>query len=140
MIKHLAHSLISVSKKYRSSLLKELPDLNIDRYQYVMVLIDDYHENLSQTALAELLQIDKSYMVNILNYLTDKGYVHRETNVEDRRERLVKLTLQAKKDVPLIREAIRKLNQESFKNLSEKQVHSFTTTLQTIQNNLSSSK
>lgn len=140
MIKHLAHSLISVSKKYRSSLLKELPDLNIDKYQYVMVLIDDYHENLSQTTLAELLQIDKSQMVNILNYLTDKGYVHRETNVADRRERLVKLSVEAKSVVPLIRGAIAKLNNQSFRNLSERQVRDFTTTLQTIQNNLSGGK
>ncbi|HUH33858.1 MAG TPA: MarR family transcriptional regulator [Daejeonella sp.] len=140
MIKHLAHSLISVSKKYRSSLLKELPDLNIDKYQYVMVLIDDYHENLSQTTLAELLQIDKSQMVNILNYLTDKGYVHRETNVADRRERLVKLSAEAKRVVPLIRGAIAKLNNQSFRNLSERQVRDFTTTLQTIQNNLSGGK
>jgi len=140
MIKHLAHSLISVSKIYRSSLLKELPDLNIDRYQYVMILIDDHHENLSQTALARLLQIDKSYMVSILNYLTERGYVHRETNVEDRRERLVKLTSHAKSVIPLIRAAVCKLNNESFKHLSEKQVHNFSTTLQIIHNNLSTIK
>ena len=105
-----------------------------------MILIDDYHENLSQTALAALLQIDKSYMVNILNYLTEKGYVHRETNLEDRRERLVKLTFRAKSEVPLIRQAINKINRESFKNLTEKQVQNFASTLKVIQYNLSSSK
>jgi len=102
----LAQSLISVTKKYLSSFSKEVPDLAIDRYHHVLVLIDDQKEKLSQQALAELLQIDKSYMVTILDYLTEKGYVRREKNPNDRREQLIKLTPLAQSDVPLIRDAI----------------------------------
>lgn len=136
----LAQSLISVTKKYLSSFSKEVPELAIDRYQHVLVLIDDHSENLSQKALAELLQIDKSYMVTILDYLTEKGYVRREKNPSDRREQLIKLTPLAKKDTPLIREAICKLNSRSLKNLTAKEVQTFNTVLRTIQSNLSESR
>ena len=109
----------------------------IDRYQHVLVLIDDHREKLSQKALAELLQVDKSYMVTILDYLTEKGYVRREKNPSDRREQLIKLTPLAKNDTPLIREAICKLNSRSLKNLTAKEVQTFNTVLSTIQSNLS---
>ena len=76
--------------------------LSIDRYHYVLVLIDFHDENLSQKALAEILHIDKSYMVNILDYLEEKGYVLREKNPYDRREQLIRLTAKAQKDIPII--------------------------------------
>ena len=134
----LAQSLISVTKKYLSSFSKEVPAMPIDRYQHVLVLIDDHNEKLSQRALAELLQIDKSYMVIILDYLTEKGYVRREKNPNDRREQVIKLTSLAQKDVPLIREAVCRLNERSLKNLTAKEVQTFNSVLQTIQQNLSS--
>lgn len=133
----LAQSLISVTKKYLNSFSKEVPELAIDRYQHVLVLIDDHQENLSQKALADLLQVDKSYMVAILDYLTEKGYVRREKNPFDRREQLIKLTPLAKNDTPLIREAICKLNSRSLKNLTAKEVQTFNNVLKTIQTNLS---
>jgi MarR family transcriptional regulator, transcriptional regulator for hemolysin len=60
MHEHFVQSLISATKKYHSSFSKEVPELAIDRYQHVLVLIDDHREKLSQKALAELLQVDKS--------------------------------------------------------------------------------
>ena len=140
MHEHFVQSLISATKKYHSSFSKEVPELAIDRYQNVLVLIDDHREKLSQKALAELLQVDKSYMVTILNYLEEKGYVRREKNPDDRREQFIKLTPLARKDTPLIREAIFKLNLKSLKSLTEKEIQTFNTVLRTIQNNLSEGK
>jgi DNA-binding MarR family transcriptional regulator len=136
----LAQSLISVTKKYLSSFTKEVADLSIDRYQYVLVLIADHQESLSQKALAELLQVDKSYMVIILDYLAERGYIRREKNLNDRRQQLIKLTPLARKDTPLIRDAICKLNSRSLENLTEYEVKTFTDVLRTIQNNLSAVK
>jgi MarR family transcriptional regulator, transcriptional regulator for hemolysin len=76
----------------------------------------------------------------ILNYLEEKGYVRREKNPDDRREQFIKLTPLARKDTPLIREAISKLNLKSLKSLTEKEIQTFNTVLRTIQNNLSEGK
>ena len=106
MKKPLSYSLIFLTKKYLSALSKETNTLSIDRYFYVLILIDNHDENLSQKILAHLLQIDKSYMVTILNYLEDNGYILRQKNANDRREQLIKLTSKAKEDIPLIRNTI----------------------------------
>lgn len=136
----LANFLILVTKKYLNSFSKEVVGLDIDRYHFVMVLIDDHQEQLSQKALAELLQIDKSYMVTILDYLTEKGYVRREKNPNDRREQLIKMTQLARINTPIIRDAISKINNRSLENLTDKQVQTFNDVLHVIHNNLSNGK
>lgn len=133
----LVNPLISVSKKYMNAFSKRVLQLPIDRHQHVLGLIDDHHENLSQKALAELLQIDKSYMVTILDYLEDNGYVIREKNPHDRREQLVRLTAKARKDIPLIREAICELNSKALQNISESKKQIFNEVLRIINSNLS---
>jgi MarR family transcriptional regulator for hemolysin len=136
MQKPLANSLLSASKKYLNALSKMVDQLSIDRYHYVLVLIDFHEENLSQKALAEILHIDKSYMVNILDYLEKKEYVIREKNPFDRREQLIRLTPKAKKDIPVIIESIEELNNRSLQNISESKKQIFNEVLGMIQDNL----
>lgn len=133
----LAYPLIFLTKKYLSALSKEISTLSIDRYFYVLILIDNHDENLSQKILADLLQIDKSYMVTILNYLEDNGYILRQKNANDRREQLIKLTSKAKEDIPLIRNTISELNNRSLKNISESKKQIFNDVLRIMRSNLS---
>lgn len=74
----LANPLLAVSKKYLNVLSRMVHQLSIDRYHYVLVLIDSHEQLLTQKALAEILNIDKSYMVTILDYLEKRDYIHRE--------------------------------------------------------------
>ncbi|MES3018356.1 MAG: MarR family transcriptional regulator [Bacteroidota bacterium] len=136
MEESLAQALSTVTKRYLYGLSKSLIHLSIDRYHYVLVLIDAHQENLSQKALAELLHIDKSYLVSMLDYLSDKEYIIREKNPNDRREQVIKLTLKAKKDLPVIRRAIEDLNNHSLKNINDKDRVIFMDVLRSIQNNL----
>ncbi|HEY1024328.1 MAG TPA: MarR family transcriptional regulator [Sphingobacteriaceae bacterium] len=101
-----------------------------------MVLIENHSENLTQKGLAELLQIDKSYMVTIVDYLTDKGYVFREKNPSDRREQLIKLTPRAKKDLVEIKDAFAELNEKSLKNIDKKQIAVYNEVIKAIELNL----
>lgn len=136
MLEPLANPLLSASKKYLNALSKMVIQLSIDRYHYVLVLIDQNDENLSQKALAEILHIDKSYMVTILDYLEEKGYVIREKNPYDRREQLIRLTNKANEDLPIIKNAIAELNKRSLKNIDESKKQIFTEVLSVIQDNL----
>ena len=131
----LSNFLIPITKKYIHDFSRVL-HIPIDRYQYVLVLIDNHPEGLSQKALAELLQIDKSYMVTILDYLEVHGYVVRKRNPIDRREQLIRLTAKARNDIPLIRQAIIELNNIALRNLTEKQINIFQQTLSIIKDNL----
>lgn len=132
----LANPLLAVSKKYLNVLSKMVHQLSIDRYHYVLVLIDSHEQLLTQKALAEILNIDKSYMVTILDYLEKRDYIHREKNPQDRREQLIKLTAKAKGDIPVIRNAIAILNDASLENLDNEQKKLFCQILNTIEDNL----
>jgi len=132
----LANPLLAVSKKYLNVLSRMVHQLSIDRYHYVLVLIDSHEQLLTQKALAEILNIDKSYMVTILDYLEKRDYIHREKNPQDRREQLIKLTAKAKGDIPVIRNAIAILNDASLENLDNEQKKLFCQILNTIEDNL----
>jgi MarR family transcriptional regulator for hemolysin len=136
----LAQLLISVAKKYVSIFSQQTTGLDIDRYQYVLVLINLHQEKLTQKALAELLEVDKSFMVNIIDYLSEKGYVSRETNANDRRQQFIKLTKKAKSAIPKIEQTIAHLNDKATASLSESQIKIFTESLLQINCNLSDVK
>lgn len=134
--KPLNRLLISVTKKYLSVFSQQTCELDIDRYQYVLVLIEDNDEKLSQQDLAEQLEVDKSYVVNIVNYLEEKGFVKREKNEKDKRKQVIKLTGKAKEITPKIRAVIEKLNAKSVENVTEEQIKIFTEVLNQIEANL----
>ncbi|MGV3509249.1 MAG: MarR family winged helix-turn-helix transcriptional regulator [Sphingobacteriaceae bacterium] len=136
----LAHLLISVTKKYLSIFSQQTDGLDIDRYQYVIVLIHLNNEQLTQKALCEILEVDKSFMVHIVDYLSSKGYVFRQTNESDRRQQLIKLTQKAKDAVPKIEAVITRLNKKSLENLSEVETKIFSDVLLQISSNLSEIK
>lgn len=133
----LVHQLIQLSKKYLSAFSEVTRDIPLERYHYILVLVDEHQETLTQKALAKILQVDKSFMVNIINYLTDNGFVYRETHTDDRRQQLIKLTAKAKEYVPSIKQSFKELNQKAFNNLSQDKIANFFEMIQTLQNNLS---
>ena len=136
MLEPLANPFIAVSKKYLSTLSKMVAQISIDRYHYVLILLDSHDENLTQKALAEILNIDKSYMATILDYLEEKGFVIREKNPNDRREQLIKLTALAKINIPVFKEAIKKLNERAFNDICQSNKQLFNEILNKIQENL----
>ncbi|MBU1372912.1 MAG: MarR family transcriptional regulator [Bacteroidetes bacterium] len=102
----------------------------------MLILVEQNQEKLTQKALAGMLQVDKSFMVNMINYLTENGFVYREINTEDRREHLIKLTDKAKKMIPSINQFIKELNSKAFYSLPDEKIKTFFEIIETLQNNL----
>lgn len=132
----LVHQLIQVTKKYLSAFSDITENIPLERYHYALLLIDEHHETLTQKALAELLQVDKSFMVSMIDHLTDSGFVYRETNCDDRRQQVIKLTVKAKETIPEIHQSIKLLNQKAFQSVSKEKMNAFFETIETLQNNL----
>ncbi|WP_207429119.1 MarR family winged helix-turn-helix transcriptional regulator [Pedobacter sp. SYSU D00535] len=128
--------MISVTKKYLSVFSQQTKGLDIDRYQYVLVVIDDQLQPPTQKALAEHFEVDKSFMVTMINYLSEKGYVYREQNESDKRQQLIKLTEKGKEAVPVIRAVVEDLNRKSLEHLTIKQIETFMEVLNRIDSNL----
>lgn len=132
----LVHQLIQVTKKYLIAFNEHTEKIPLERYHYALLLIDEHSENLTQKALAELLQVDKSFMVGMIDYLTNSGYVYREINADDRRQHVIKLTDKAKETIPEINQSIYNVNQKAFKNLSDEKINQFYEMIKALQTNL----
>jgi MarR family transcriptional regulator for hemolysin len=136
LIEPISRKLIRLGKLYQNVMAKHTAHLDVNRYHYILSLIYYHDGQLSQKALAELLGKDKSAMVSIINLLTDKGFVYRENNPNDRREQLIKVTEKAKQAVPQLVDTFKKINADITKNISEADMKVFESVLQRMQANI----
>lgn len=132
----LVYQLIQITKKYLGVFSDISQHIPLERYHYALLLIDEHHETLTQKALAELLQVDKSFLVTMIDYLTSNGFVYRETNLEDRRQQVIKLTTKAKKIIPEIDITFKTLNAKAFESIPKDDVKTFFKTIELLQSNL----
>lgn len=133
----LAHQFIQITKKYFSEFAQQSKGISLERYHYTLLLINENNEMLTQKDLADLLQVDKSFMVNMINYLEKNGFVNRITNMSDRRQYLIKLTDKAKGILLSINNVFTVINKEALKGLSQNKIDCFYEVLNTLQKNLS---
>ena len=132
----LVHQLIQVTKKYLSAFSECTGNIPLERYHYVLLLIDEHGELLTQKDLAQLIQVDKSFVVSMVNHLTENGLAYRETNDDDRRKHVIRLTEKAKSMIPEINESIVHLNRKAFQNISPEKVKAFYEIIDVLQSNL----
>ena len=132
----LAHQLIQITKKYLSEFAQQSKSISIERYHYTLLLIHKHNELLTQKDLADLLQVDKSFIVNMVDYLEENGFVIRQTNNKDKRQYLIKLTDNAKAILLPINTVFTTINEEALKGLSQNKIDCFFEVLNTLQLNL----
>lgn len=121
----ISRKLIHVAKVYLNVLSKRVEHLGINRYWYVLSVIHANNGKLTQKALGEKLGKDKSAMVSIIDFLTDRGYVYREINPNDRREHFLKVTAKAETAVPEIVEAFNAINDTVTEKVSDSEMETF---------------
>jgi MarR family transcriptional regulator, transcriptional regulator for hemolysin len=126
-----------LGKTYLQSLRSKLAHLEIDRYYYAVFLIGKHDGEITQTELAELLESDKVTIVRTVDYLSEKGYVKRGRNRNDRRKYSLSLTPKALESMPEIRAAFADLNQVATRGLNEEQIAELDSMIKKIKNNLS---
>ena len=134
----LSRQLLQVAKVYLGAFSKQVEDLDLSRYHYILMLIADSPNGLTQKQIAELVSKDKSALVNIVDTLTAQGYVYREINPTDRRQQLIKVTDKALRDLPHIRQAFKLLNLKATEGIPASQLQVFNQVLQHMSTNLKS--
>lgn len=130
------HHLMMITKKYLSAFADFTYDIPLERYHYALLYIYEHKESLTQKDLAEYFHVDKSFMVTMIDYLSNNGFVYRETSVEDRRKHLIKLTEKAHQYIPKINQAIEKTNDLALKGISETNKALFFKVIQQLEINL----
>jgi DNA-binding MarR family transcriptional regulator len=108
-----------VSKKYMDALAAKLGHIGIRRHFFLLVAIGEAKGQATQQELADLLETDKVTMVNILDSLSDAGFIRRVPSKEDRRKHLIALTPKAERHLPKIRKVISDLNKRAWSGLPQ---------------------
>ncbi len=122
---------------YFGALTKKLEQLDIDRHFSILILIEDSEEGFcNQQYLSNTLNIDKTSMVRMIDYLVGKGYIRRASNPEDRREHRILLTEKAHRILPRIHRAINDLNSKATNGLNTSQLKQFYKDLDLLAENL----
>ncbi|QQL49535.1 MarR family winged helix-turn-helix transcriptional regulator [Mucilaginibacter ginkgonis] len=132
----LSRRLMHFGRVYMHALAKQVHHLDINRYHDILAIIYLHNGQLTQKALGQMLDKDKSSLVSIIDLLTEKGYVYREINPADRREQLLKITAKAEQEVPEIIKAFDHLNKTSTQSITATDISIFNKVLATMEANL----
>lgn len=126
-----------VAKGYLGALSKRLSNLGIGPYFPVIVIIDKTNSTLTQQEIADILHLDKTNVLRIIDNLSGKGYLKRTQKAGDRRAYIIKLTDKGKKVLPQIYKGVEEINIAALSGLTKKQIDAFYTILEIINKNIS---
>lgn len=105
--------------------------------QFMLIDLLWNHGAMSQQQLADLMKKDKNSVTQLVDAIERKGFVVRQQNAQDRRSNTIVLT---EKAMELRDEAKQKgisILDEMLDGISEEELHSFLSTLQKLNDNMS---
>lgn len=88
-------------------------------YHYSVLAALDEGPRTAQTALAEALQLDPSYLVALLDGLEERGLVERKRDPNDRRRQMVNLTAAGKRQLTSFRKMVQRIEDDFLSALDE---------------------
>jgi DNA-binding MarR family transcriptional regulator len=98
---------------------RELQELDIGSGQYSFLINLFKKDGISQESLVEALGLDKGTTARAILNLSEKGYIKREIDPDDRRSYRIYLTEKAFQAQPRIDDTIRKFNEIIMSGFSE---------------------
>lgn len=125
-----------VARLLRTNFDRRVRDLGLTRSQW-WVLTHLYHQDgLTQTELADLMEIEKPSLGRLLDRLEAKNWIKRSIDPKDRRANRVYLTVDVKPMVREMRQHALAVRQQALAGLSESQRDVFVDTLLQVKENL----
>ncbi len=126
-----------VSRMRRTLYDQAVRPLGITRSQWwVLATLSRRQEGLTQTALAELVEVGKVTLGGLIDRLESGGHVERRSVDHDRRAKQVIITERGQRTLESMREIGRRLNGQILKNLTRAQVLETGEVLHTMKDNL----
>lgn len=86
---------------------------------YGMLQVIANNSGLTQSRLAEVMEVDRSSIVKVVNALEDKGLIRRDAAPNDRRSYHLRMTAEGKLALRRIEEAVAQQDREFAAGLSE---------------------
>ncbi|MBL1098384.1 MarR family winged helix-turn-helix transcriptional regulator [Streptomyces coffeae] len=98
----------------------EVPELTAPQYATLSVLAE--HPGIDQSALAQATAIDRSTMTALLDRLSSRGWLVRETDPANRRRHIVRITPEGRALLDDLEPAVRRVNQWTFDQIDKERV------------------
>ena len=101
--------------------IEELEDAGFSLYDYSVLAMAAEGACEAQTSIADVLKLDRSQLVGLLDGLEQRGLVERRRDPSDRRRHVVRLTPEGKRALGKLRTLSAKLDDELLAPLDEKE-------------------
>tara|TARA_B100000508_G_C11465616_1_gene282024 strand:+ start:7962 stop:8447 length:486 start_codon:yes stop_codon:yes gene_type:complete len=123
-----------ITKQYLSVLGSKLNHLQINRYYYAFWVIAKNDGQITQKDLSTVLNADKVIIVRIVDYLSEKQFIQRKENPEDRRSHLLAITKTGEQYVKDVEKALEQTDNELLHALPDDRKSDFISDLITVAN------
>lgn len=133
---HLGYLIHDVSRLRRSAFDRCIKPLNVTRSQWWVIAYLSRADGMTQTDLAEQLDVGKVAMGGLIDRLERSAFVRRELDATDRRVKRIFLEPKSKKLVQQMRTINHAFNQKILANLKDGELQTATKALHTMKDNL----
>ena len=127
-----------VARLLRTTYDRRIRDLGLTRSQWWVLTHLYRKDGITQSELAEILELEKPSLGRLLDRLEAKGWVRRAADPEDRRAKRVFLTDRVEAPMQIMREIAAGVREDALSGLSPGDRDRFVDTLLTIKSNLMS--
>ena len=126
-----------VARLMRTMFDRRVKSLGLTRSQWWVLNHLFRNDGVTQSELADILEVEKATLGRLLDRMEQKGWVRREGHVGDRRAKRVFLTKEVEPAIKTMRAAAAELRRDALSGLSASQQHEFVDALLAIKANLS---
>jgi MarR family transcriptional regulator, transcriptional regulator for hemolysin len=126
-----------VARLMRTTFDRRVKSLGLTRSQWWVLLHLFRNDGITQTELADILEIEKATLGRLIDRLEAKKWVRREEAANDRRAKRVFLTEEIEPAMKAMRAAAAELRRDALAGLSAEEKEHFVDTLLRVKANLS---
>ncbi len=125
-----------VARLMQNDFDRRVRDLGLTRAQWRVLMWVYRTPGVSQSELADTLDVQKAALGRMLDRLADKGWINRQADAEDRRVRRVHLSKEVKPLIATMRKIAAELRAAAMVGIPEHDRERFVDTLLIMKNNL----
>ncbi|GAG85643.1 unnamed protein product [marine sediment metagenome] len=123
----------SLSHETRQYLDEQFRQFDLTRPEWlILALLRAHKDGISQSYARSYVGVETSYLTKVLNRLEEKNFIVREIDLNNRRNRIIKINPKSLKTIKKIFAIIDSLNEEIQRDLNEKQMRDLYKSLATI--------
>lgn len=114
-----AYLLSSLGVGCKALAIARAEDNGFELYDYTVLAVLSEGAQATQAAIAELLMVDPSRLVALLDSLEDRGLIARQRDPQDRRRHVVSITAQGAEELERMRQVMHATEEEFFAPLTQ---------------------